>query len=98
MKTVSPRSSSTITIFADLERLKNDIHRCDHIGVEDTHTKPQPDTLRQAHQLRLKCFSKLQNRNNTNTYAYHPQKPTLPLLHEAGHLPLVRGQLQSQQH
>jgi hypothetical protein len=36
------------SIFADLERLKNDIHRCDHIGVEDTHTNPQPETLRQG--------------------------------------------------
>ena len=34
--------------FPDLERLKNDIHRCNRIGVEDTHTKPQPGTLRQG--------------------------------------------------
>jgi hypothetical protein len=36
------------SIFPDLERLKNDIHRCNRIGVEDTHTKPQPGTLRQG--------------------------------------------------
>ena len=34
------------SFFAHLERLKNDIHRCDRIGVEDTHTKSQPKTFR----------------------------------------------------
>jgi hypothetical protein len=45
VKTKTETPTIDYSIFRDVEGLKNDIHSCNRIGVEDMHIKPQPSIL-----------------------------------------------------